>query len=196
MSNKDNGEIRAERVVEADSSIWDESSDESSGDAVDQIIAGIEDELRKSGHPDPTTVNLDGGGMEEEIDKAVPKGVSSQSTKSYAMFCTTKLCLGESVDDPAAFDTETNSVHIITARDTNDAIMLAKFHLPAGILAQEDLENLTWKSINGEVGPFQLLRKDGSRDWDIAMAAISQESINDAIRTLIETCQEGEESDG
>ena len=34
-SNKDNGEIRAERV-----------------DAVDQIIAGIEDELKKSGHPD------------------------------------------------------------------------------------------------------------------------------------------------
>ena len=66
------------------------------------------------------------------------------------MFCTTKLRLGESVDDPAAFDTETNSVHIITARNTNDAIMLAKFHVPAGILAQEDLENLTWKSDNGE----------------------------------------------
>ena len=178
-SNKDNGEIRAERV-----------------DAVDQIISDIEDELKKSGHPDPTTIRLDREGMEEEIDKALPKGVSSQSTKSYAMFCTTKLRLGESVDDPAAFDTETNSVHIITARDTNDAIMLAKFHLPSGILAQEDLENLTWKSLNGEVGPFQLLRKDGSRDWDIAMAAISQESINDAIRTLIETCQEREESDG
>ena len=78
MSNKDNGEIRAERVVEADSSIWDESSDESSGDAVDQIIAGIEEELRKSGHPDPNTINLDRDGMEEEIDKALPKGVSSQ----------------------------------------------------------------------------------------------------------------------
>ena len=134
--------------------------------------------------------------MEEEIDKALPKGVSSQSTKSYAMFCTTKLCLGESVDDPAAFNTETNSVHIITARDTNDAIMLAKFHVPAGILAQEDLENLTWKSDNGEVGPFILLRKDGSRDWDIAMAEVSQETINDAIRVLIENCREGEESDG
>ena len=178
-SNKDNVEIRAERV-----------------DAVDQIIADIEDELKKSGHPDPTTVNLDGGGTEEEIDKAVPKGVSSQSTKSYAMFCTTKLCLGESVDDPAAFNTQTNSVHIITARDTNDAIMLAKFHIPAGILVQEDLENLTWKSDNGEVGPFQLLRKDGSRDWDIAMAEMSQETINEAIRVLIENCQEGEESDG
>ena len=178
-SNKDNGEIRAER-----------------GDAVDQIIADIEDELKKSGHPDVTTIELNREGMEEDIDKAVPKGVSSQSTKSYAMFCTTKLCLGESVDDPAAFNTETNSVHIITARDTNDAIMLAKFHVPAGILAQEDLENLTWKSDNGEIGPFSLLRKDGSSDWDIALAAISRESINEAIRVLIENCREGDESDG
>ena len=178
-SNNDNGEIRAERV-----------------DAVDQIIADIEEELRKSGHPDPTTIQVDCEGMEEDIDKALPKGVSSQTTKNYAMFCTTKLRLGESVDDPAAFDTQTNSVHIITARDTNDAIMLAKFHVPAGILVQEDLENLTWKSDNGEAGPFHLRRKDGSRDWDIAMAEISQETIADAIRTILETCQEGEESDG
>ena len=185
-SNKDNGEIRAERVVNA----------ESSGDAVDKIIADIEEGLKKSGHPDPTAIELDREGMEEEIDKALPKGVSSQSTKSYTMFCTTKLCLGESVDDPAAFNTETNSIHIITARDISDAIMLAKFHVPAGILAQEDLENLTWKSDNGEVGPFHLRRKDGSRDWDIAMAEVSQETINEAIRVLIENCQEGEESDG
>ena len=185
-SNKDNGEIRAERVVNT----------ESSGDTVDQIIADIEDKLREAGHPNPTMHELGREGMEEEIDKAIPKGVSSQFTKSYAMFCTTKLCLGESVDDPAAFNTETNSVHIITARDTNDAIMLAKFHVPAGILAQEDLENLTWKSDNGETGPFILIRKDGSRDWDIAMAEVSQETINEAIRVLIENCQEGDESDG
>ena len=158
---------------------------QSATDTVDDIIASIDADLTRHGHPAPQVSPEAVDDLRDSIDKALPKGVPAKEESTYVLMIHTSIGVGETQDQALANPLGTNGVFFFNASTHEEALTLAQFHTPVGIVFKEDPDSLEWKEHDKMPGVYRLLRKDGTRDWDIVIAKVTVAQVADLIQEVV-----------